>query len=279
MLNILVPTDYSGDAKNAFKYAFQFAKQTGSKIIAHHTMPITVPISDIPFENYYINEEEELNTLKESVENFCIQNGLNINDVSIKYHINSSDSIPESISKAYKSTNADLIIMGTHGASGFKKFIIGSNTSRLIASYNVPVLAVPANYIFEPIYHIVYASDLKKLASELEFMVPLASIFQAVLDVYYFDYASPESEKLMLQAEQVIRKNAYKNIKLTVIKGKLEQPISKQILNNINSSNTQLITLFRGTKSLLQKLLTGSTTQQIVMESKVPVLVLKKSED
>jgi nucleotide-binding universal stress UspA family protein len=98
MLNILVPTDYSGDAKNAFKYAFQFAKQTGSKIIAHHTMPITVPISDIPFENYYINEEEELNTLKESVENFCIQNGLNINDVSIKYHINSSDSIPPDLS-------------------------------------------------------------------------------------------------------------------------------------------------------------------------------------
>lgn len=279
MLNLLVPTDYSDDAKNALKYAYHFAKQTGSKIIVHHTMPITVPISDIPFENYYISEEEELNNLKESVDNFFKQSDLNINDVNINFHINSSDSISDSISQAYKSTNADLVIMGTHGASGFKKFFIGSNTSRLIASYNVPVLAVPANYTFQPIYHIVYASDLKKLAGELALMVPVASIFEAVLDVYYFDYASPESEKLMLQAEDTIRKNKYKNIKLTVIKGKLEQPISEQVLSNINSSNTQLITLFRGTQSLLQKLLSGSTTQQIVMESKVPVLVVKKSED
>ena len=43
---------------------------------------------------------------------------------------------------AQKSTNADLIIMGSHGASGIKELLIGSNTERVVRNANIPVLIV-----------------------------------------------------------------------------------------------------------------------------------------
>lgn len=279
MLNILVPIDYSPDSKNALLYALNFAGQTQSSIVVHHSMPVAIMSTDIPIENYYFDEAEELVTLKESVQNFIANSRIDVSKIKISYFVNADDNITNAIYDAYKATNADMVIMGTHGASGFKKYFIGSNTSRLIAKYDIPVIAIPGSYKFEPIYHIVYASDLKNFEEELALMIPIAKIFQAVLDVFYFDYATSESEKLMLKAEQVISKHPYKNIKLSVKKGKLENTLSEQILSNISYNNTQLIALFRGKQNWMDKLLTGSTSQQIVMESSIPVLITKKNTD
>jgi nucleotide-binding universal stress UspA family protein len=38
---------------------------------------------------------------------------------------------------------ADLIVMGTHGLSGYEKFLFGSTTERVLRQTEVPVLAVP----------------------------------------------------------------------------------------------------------------------------------------
>jgi len=242
-------------------------------------MPLATPVSDIPFEQFYLNEEEEKLLIQESVNNFFALNNINASSLNISYFINAAENATHGIKAAFYNTNADIIIMGTHGASGIKKYIIGSNTANLIAKYNMPVIAIPGNYFFEPIYHIVFASDLKNIEEELTLMIPIAKIFQAVLDVFYFDYATDESEHLMLQAEKLIRTHQYKNIKITVNKGKLDQQLSNQIIANISYSNTQLLAIFGGNQGWLDKLLTGSTTQQIVMTSRIPVLIVKKSDD
>lgn len=274
MLNILVPTDYSPESKNALLYALNFAEYTQSKLIIHHVIPQVLPVSDIPFEAYYSNTDEEIELLKDSVANLVAQNQLKTK-VTVKYYVNTHVSIDEGIYNAYKETNADLVIMGTHGASGWRKFVIGSNTSNLVGNYQIPVLAIPGNYKFQPIYHMVYASNLKNLSNELNLMIPVAKIFQAVLEIFYFDYATPESEVLLLKAKNVISKHSYKNIKLSVHKGKIAIPLSEQILHELEADNTQILSLFRGTHNWLDSLLSGSTTQQVVMQSQIPTLVIK----
>lgn len=276
MLKILVPIDYSPESKNALSYAINFAHQTQSKIIVHHAMPIALPAIDIPYESYYFDEEDELHALQESVNNFISKNKLQPKNLTLQYFVNSGNNVCQAINEAYNNTKADLVIMGTHGASGIKKYLIGSNTSNLIGNYQIPVLSVPYNYSYQPIYHIVYASDLKNLGKELGIMLPIAKIFEAVLDVFYFDYATNDSEQLMLNAEKLLNTYQYKNIKLTVFKGKLDQTLSKQILTNLNNSNTQILSLYRGNHNWLESIITGSTTQQIVMECSIPVLVIKK---
>ena len=52
------------------------------------------------------------------------------------------DIVPEILRMATQ-RHADLIVMGTHGISGYRKMFIGSNTERLLRHTEVPVLAVP----------------------------------------------------------------------------------------------------------------------------------------
>ncbi len=276
MLNILVPNDYSPEAKNALRYAVEFAAQTNSQIILFHAIPEVMPINEIPYENYYADEVDEENLLMESFLNMAKEE----NWPSIKTPktlVNFSNRVSDGIQAAFEEFKADIVIMGTHGASGWRKYILGTNTSSLIAEANFPVLAIPANYKFKPIYHIVYSSDLINLSSELDFMVPFAKIFHAVLDIFYFDYAGTESEKLMLDAEQHIRSLNYQNVKLTVKKGNLELSIDEQLRKNIDESNTQIVTLFKNKHNWMDDLLLGSNSRKMAMQSPIPILIFKKS--
>jgi nucleotide-binding universal stress UspA family protein len=275
MLNILVPNDYSPEAKNALRYAVEFAAQTNSQIFLYHAIPEVMPLHEVPYENYYADELEEEQLLLDSYKNMADEE--NWPKIKIpKTLVNFSNRVTDGIIAAVEEFKADLVIMGTHGASGWRKYILGTNTSNLIAESNFPILVIPAQYKFTPIYHIVYSSDLRNLEIELNLMVPFSKIFQAVLDIFYFDYAGAESEKSMLDAEQYIRSLNYQNIKLTVKKGNLELSIDEQLNNQIDTSNTQIITLFRNIHSWMDELLLSSNSRKMAMNSQIPVLIFKK---
>jgi nucleotide-binding universal stress UspA family protein len=51
--------------------------------------------------------------------------------------------VPETILKTAGEKEADLIVMGTHGLTGWRRLIFGSVTERVLRSAPCPVLAVP----------------------------------------------------------------------------------------------------------------------------------------
>jgi nucleotide-binding universal stress UspA family protein len=275
MLNILVPNDYSTESKNALKYAVEFAKQTNSQLILYHAIPDVIPINEIPVDHFYADEQEERSLLLESFQNFCISEQIVFDQTPTAY-VNSCEHVADGIMEAVAQTHADIVIMGTHGASGWRRYFWGSNTSQLVTKCHFPVLVIPYPFVYQPIYHIVYASDLQQIEEELDIMVPFSKIFHAVLDVFYFDYASAESEMIMMEAEHYIRKHTYQNIRMTIKKGKLELPIDEQLQQNIDTGNTQIVALFKGEHSWLDYIMAGSNVQKLVMSSTIPVLVMNK---
>ena len=65
----------------------------------------------------------------------------------------------------------DLIVMGTKGASGLKRILIGSNTVNVISKTKVPVLVIPEvarfkNFLKKGKNRIVLATDLDSLENE-----------------------------------------------------------------------------------------------------------------
>src|SRR5690606_8262838 len=54
----------------------------------------------------------------------------------------------------------DLIVMGTQGASGIGKALLGTNTAHVIKDSQVPVLVVPNKAMFGNIYEVAVATDL-----------------------------------------------------------------------------------------------------------------------
>jgi nucleotide-binding universal stress UspA family protein len=277
MLKILVPTDYSPAAKNACLYAYHFAVYTNSSIVLYHAMPASVPTTDIPYENYYLNEFEEKNLLEDAYKSLLKKHHLDPDLVEYQSVISTHNLVTQGIKEAYESQQCDMVIMGTHGASGLKAVFIGSNTAQFISEVKVPIIVVPKDYKFKSIYHFIYASDLKNLEEELGVIVPFANVFHAALEIFYFDYAGPESEKLILDAQQFIFEHEYKNIKINIKKGNIHLSIVENLNKHINPGNTQMLIMCRAEHSWLDKVLLGSNSQKMVLEAGLPILVLHKS--
>jgi len=57
---------------------------------------------------------------------------------------NATGRVADRIVEQAKRWRADLIVMGTHGRSGFDRLLIGSNAELVVRHSSVPVLLVPA---------------------------------------------------------------------------------------------------------------------------------------
>ena len=130
MKRILVPTDFSKHAEYALKVAAQIAKKNDGEIFLVHMLELPTSGNDaistaheIPelmlFKNAAINK---LDSLMES----DFLNGVKISKI-IQFEM-----AFDGIVKYAKSHDIDLIVMGSHGASGFQEMFIGSNTENSV---------------------------------------------------------------------------------------------------------------------------------------------------
>lgn len=278
MLRILVPTDYSPEAKHAMLYAFHFARYTNSALVLYHAMPAVIPVTDIPYENYYLDETEEQFLLLDHYRQLLRQHRLDPEEVPAEARVELHNVVSTGIADTCKTLDCDLIIMGTHGASGWRKIIWGSNTARVINETEVPVIAIPGEYRFEPVYHMVYASDLLNLEEELGVLVPFAKVFDAALELVFFDYAGPESETLMLNAEATMKSHGYDNLRLTIRKGDIQLTLAENLRKTVDASSTQMLILFQGEHGWMDQFFNGSNSARMVLHPGLPVMVFHKSK-
>ena len=135
---ILVPTDGSEFAKKAQQHALFLAKVSGAELIAvsvtENNFINGLPLDD---EVYQLNQ-----ILKErSEENLNEFDKLNEDDLKIT-HVIREGSPAKVILEVAVDENADLIVMGSSGKSGFDRFIMGSVADKVVNSAKCAVLVV-----------------------------------------------------------------------------------------------------------------------------------------
>ena len=87
-----------------------------------------------------------------------------------------------------RQNQVELIIMGTQGASGLKKTIIGSITSRIIEKSDIPVLVVPEKYELKDPREIVFATNYHcNDRPALSFTLSIAKVFNASVTVLHIN--------------------------------------------------------------------------------------------
>ena len=144
--NILVPTDGSKAAQKAARYAIDLAKQLKCSIIVlsvidnRSLMTQTIPAQENarhiiePIEDYLRETAEEY---AGEIKEICDENGVRSKILVTSGHP------AEEISKEAESSNADLIVMGSHGRSALAAAFLGSVTYSIIhKETKIPVLVV-----------------------------------------------------------------------------------------------------------------------------------------
>ena len=145
--NILVPVDGSKLSVKAAKYAIKVAKCENARIICVHVIPAPEDISQFegkPFyslQAYYDVLGKSAKPWFGKIKEMAKAMGLSDNSISTDIVANVS-STADAILNYASTTNINLIVMGTKGRTGLKRFLIGSVADSVMRHAHCPVLVV-----------------------------------------------------------------------------------------------------------------------------------------
>jgi nucleotide-binding universal stress UspA family protein len=152
-MKIIVPIDFSENSIKALEFAIFMADKKHAKITLVHVMEAVYDFASqaaIALDSMYSEGEKMLENLIKKYK---------ASDLEMDFKI--VDGVASiSVARIADETGATLIVMGTQGASGIKKALIGTTTVNLIREANCPVLVVPAQ---------AHVAEIKKVTLALEF--------------------------------------------------------------------------------------------------------------
>lgn len=162
---ILVPLDGSNLAEWALPTALKLAQAAqGEIILLRSTIPLYTMMPVVANEYDWVWPEYAREQMRTEVREYLeeIKESNSLPGVSIQTMEVEGDAASMIVDTAIDE-DVDLIVMSTHGWSGFKKWVFGSVTERVLHTGCCPVLAVRSS---RPINRLVITLDGSKLAEE-----------------------------------------------------------------------------------------------------------------
>jgi nucleotide-binding universal stress UspA family protein len=273
MVNILVPTDFSQRSKVAVQYALRIAGRLDAHITLLHVVTITQTVKASVHDKIKALEEDLIRFAERDLADLIAEACKKIKtDTTLDYRVVRATDFSAAVKREAKRLGTDLIVMGTRGASGIRKTVVGSNTASVIALSNVPVLAVPDRGQFKGIKDIVYASDTRNLDKELKILLPYAETFDATLHVVHILPRGGDIEALEEKIERAVRKLDYKNTVSLVL---VDRSIEGAIDQYIGVCKADLLCMFTHDLTFYEKVFDRSMTRKMAFQSLVPLLAFK----
>ncbi|EDP72469.1 universal stress protein [Flavobacteriales bacterium ALC-1] len=159
MNRILVPTDFSEQAENALKVAAMLAKKHEAEIYLLHMMEI--PMQQIDPGAVQSDIPEALFFMKLAHKKFeDLMERDYLDGITVRETVKADITFNE-IKDACKEYDIDLIVMGSHGATGIKEMFVGSNAEKVVRTSIVPVLVIKNDHEAFKVSDFVFASDFK----------------------------------------------------------------------------------------------------------------------
>ena len=140
---ILVPTDFSATADAALEYAFVLAERFGASIQLLHVLDDPF-VADGMAAEAYISEAPALRTAmlhdaREKLRHRAAPRERRVSSIDTEVLFGHG---ARTIAEYAVERGVDLIVMGTHGRTGFAHLLLGSVAERLVRTAPCPVLTV-----------------------------------------------------------------------------------------------------------------------------------------
>ncbi len=274
MKRILVPIDFSEEAKCAAKVAAKIAKKTNSKIYLLHMLELPEGIIDMntskdtssPASILFMQKvHERFDELK----NESFFDGVEVIE-TVQFHKTFDGVIEES-----KKHDVDLVVMGSSGTSGFAEIIVGSNTEKVVRHSNVPVLVVKKGTKNFELNDIVFASDFSgESKARFKDVIDFTAIFNANLHLVYINtsHRFSTTKQITDKINAFISDFQLSDFDFTIYN---DLSIERGILNFSKEINADLIALNTHGKSGLSKFFNGSVGQELANHAIKPVITFK----
>jgi nucleotide-binding universal stress UspA family protein len=160
MKKILVPCDFSKPAINAYRFALDVVQQSKGTVHLLHVIELPV-LHDTVLMPVLSFEEQLLKDLKENAETRFEKITAKYRKDGVKVIFKTQfGNVSRMIQDYIEKESIDMVLMGSHGASGVREFFLGSNAEKMVRTSPVPVL-VMKDYFKGPIKNIVFPNSLE----------------------------------------------------------------------------------------------------------------------
>jgi nucleotide-binding universal stress UspA family protein len=273
MKTILVPTDFSKHAENALRVAAQIAKKNNGEIILLHMLELSTSGNDalntsheIPelmfFKNAAVAKLEEL-------ENISFLDDIKVSSI-VQFNM-AFEGIIENGKKHY----ADLVVMGSHGASGFHEMFVGSNAEKVVRNSEIPVLVIKKEDADFKVDTLTFASNFSdEIKKPFEKVVDFANYFGAHINLLHV--ITPNNFSTTRAAEEKVR-NFIEEFHFSNYSTHIYNDINveKGILHFAKDSNSDVIAVSTHGRKGISHFLNGSISEDLVNHAKRPVIAFK----
>lgn len=270
--NVLVPVDLSEASLNALDSAVNIAKKHKAALQVLHVDETdfrTIDEVGTPCYSNMVNATDVVTALVGA-----IQHAHGIKPVVLMEEGN----VAEAIIKTAFLQHTDIIVMGSHGASGYRDGFIGNNTYNVIKHATCPVLSVPQK---------------RKLSSFKKILFPIRPVTGALMP---YEIVSPFTDpntimevmginyRMVVETTGSILETILAEIKNRLKKDEvIAKPlwsqghsIADEIVNYANKTNTDLVVVTSALDVTSKARYIGPHAQKIIHCSKAPVLSIKK---
>lgn len=267
-MKILVPTDFSANAKHAFEFAKKIARFSKSSLTLIYSY---YNAYDFAAQASGILRQIE-SSAKRAMEEELKSGAPHKLQVDFKIR---QGTISTAVTYAAYQEDYDLIIMGTQGASGIEKKLMGSNTVHVIRESRVPVLAVPFEADVEMIHEIVVAVGWHKGEKLLfDHMMRLTQAWGWPYHLIHIQTGDVEENAFSFTDWQIKLKEDFPDtlFKFTEIPAK---EIIRGINQYLDKSPGALLVMFSKNRTFFEFLFSKGDAITMAYHIHVPLLVLK----
>ena len=264
MKRIIVPCDFSRPAVHAFRFAVDVAVQSGGEVHLLHVIEVPVlqdsailSFEDGLFKELRAHAAEEMRALAADVPD------------SVKViHAIRFGAIHKIIPIYVSAADGDLIVMGTHGASGLREFFVDSNAEKVVRTSAVPVITVKGKYD-STVKRIVFPCTLEnEFQEELAHKVKaLQQFFQTRLHIVWINSPLyPEQDAAVLERlEAFAERLGFENYTVNIYH---DMDAEAGILNFAQQVEADMIALGTHGRRGVAHFLHGSMAEDIVNHSR-----------
>ncbi|MGE0771274.1 MAG: universal stress protein [Cyclobacteriaceae bacterium] len=271
MKNILVPCDFSDAAMHAFKFAVEIANKSKGQIHLVHVVEIpvmhdTLLMPTLNFEEAFLREtkeraEKDFNKMKAK---WAVK-GPKINTQVL------FGPMAPTILRLTEEKKADLVVMGTKGASGVQEIFVGSNTEKIVRRSPVPVMAIKKSTKITGIKNLVFPTTLQMDEEELTMKVKaLQDFFNAKLHLLFVN--TPANFKKDLETHKELdafaKRFMLKNYTLNVYNDYAEED---GIRNFVDEVKGDIVAMSTHGRRGLNHLMAGSIAEDVVNHLECPI--------
>ena len=274
---ILIPTDFSKNALNAIRYALNLYKEIKCefyflnvfRLYSYNTDSLFIPEPGSgEYEVAKKNSEEEFIKLLDILE-------LHHDNNKHSYHtISTYNFLSEAIKQTIAEKDIDLVVMGTHGTTGAKGVIFGTNTVQAMEKIReCPVLAIPENIRFSSLKEIVFPTDYTSAfkRKELKYIIEISKIHNVNIRILYIAKNSELNEKQVNNQkllEVILSEVSYSFHTLS------KKNVADGITTFVESRNSDMIAFINKKHIFFNNIFSKPLVKEIGYKATIPILAL-----